>query len=77
MSGVLGNTLGLPAFHTINFLLVLTLIQFWWIAIWGLAYIFIEMAAGKSKIIESLIYVFMLFFTMIIIHRNPKMLERL
>jgi hypothetical protein len=66
-----------PTFHTINFLVVLTLIQFWWIAIWGLAYIFIDLVAGKSKMVECFIYAVMLFFTMIIIHRNPKMLERL
>jgi len=68
---------GAATFQTINFLVVLTLIQFWWIAIWGLAYIFIDLVAGKSKMVECFIYAFMLFFTMIIIHYNPKMLERL
>jgi len=77
MSGIVANALGLPTFHTIQFLLVLTLIQFWWIAIWGLAYIFIDIVAGPSKTVECLIYAFMLFFTMVIIHRNPRMLEKL
>lgn len=69
--------LGLPKFQTIHFLLVLTLIQFWWIAIWGLAYIFIDIVAGPSKMIESSIYVLMLVFTVVVIHMNPKMLDKL
>lgn len=67
--------LGSP--QTFHFLLVLTLIQFWWIAIWGLAYIAIELIAGPSKVIESSIYILMLIFTIIVINRNPRMLDRL
>ena len=67
--------LGTP--QTFHFLLVLTLIQFWWIAIWGLAYIAIELIAGPSKAIECSIYVMMLIFTIIVINRNPRMLDRL
>ena len=67
--------LGTP--QTFHFLLVLTLIQFWWIAIWGLAYIAIELIAGPSKAIESSIYILMLIFTVIVIHKNPRMLDRL
>ena len=63
--------------NTMKFLFILTLIQFWWIAIWGIAYIVIDMVAGPSKIIESLIYVCMLIFTMLVIHNNPNMVERL
>ena len=66
-----------PRDQTFHFLFVLTLIQFWWIAIWGLAYIMIEVVAGPSKIIESLIYSLMLVFTMYIIHLTPRMLDRL
>ena len=39
-------------FNTMNILFILTLIQFWWIAIWGLAYILIDNVAGTSKIKE-------------------------
>ena len=39
-------------FKSVNFLFTLTVIQFWWIAIWGIAYIFIGLVAGKSKTIE-------------------------
>lgn len=64
-------------FNTMNALFILTLIQFWWIAIWGLAYIFIDNFAGKSKIKEICIYIGMLIFTMTIFHLNPQMLHRL
>lgn len=64
-------------FRTLNILFLITLIQFWWIAIWGLAYIFIDAVAGTSKIKEIYIYIGMLFFTAAIIHSNPRMLERL
>jgi hypothetical protein len=63
--------------NTMKFLFILTLIQFWWIAIWGIAYIVIDMIAGPSKIIETIIYVCMLVFTMLVIHNNPNMVERL
>jgi glucose uptake protein GlcU len=60
-----------------NVLFILTLIQFWWIAIWGLAYILIDKVAGQSKIKEIGIYIGMLIFTMLIFHLNPQMIERL
>ncbi len=62
---------------TIQFLFVLTLIQFWWIAIWGIAYIVIDAIAGPSKITELWIYAIMLIFTVLVIHLNPEMIERL
>lgn len=64
-------------FGTLNILFFITLIQFWWIAIWGLAYIFIDAVAGTSKIKEIYIYCGMLIFTAVIIHTNPRMIERL
>lgn len=67
----------LPKYHTIHFLVILTLIQFWWIAVWGLAYVLIDTIAGPSKMIECTIYAVMLVFTVIVIHLNPKMLEKL
>jgi hypothetical protein len=62
---------------TANVLFLLTLIQFWWIAIWGLAYILIDAFAGTSKIKEIGIYLGMIFFTAVILHFNPEMIERL
>ena len=60
-----------------NVLFLLTLIQFWWIAIWGLAYILIDAIAIQSKTKEVIIYVCMLIFTIGVFHFNPHMLERL
>ena len=60
-----------------NALFILTLIQFWWIAIWGLAYIVIDTYAGPSRKKEIFIYIGMLLFTLTIFHLNPRMLERL
>lgn len=62
---------------TIHFLMVLTLIQFWWIAIWGIAYIIIDAIAGPSKVTELWIYGAMLASTMVILYRNPEMLHKL
>jgi hypothetical protein len=47
-------------YDTMHFLFLLTIIQFWWIAIWGIAYIVIDLIAGPSKIIEFFIYFLML-----------------
>jgi len=66
-----------PSFSTLRFLFVITLIQMWWIAVWGLAYIAIEQIAGKSKRIEFLTYISLLIATAIIIHAEPTLLERL
>ena len=63
--------------NTMHFLLVLTLVQFWWIAIWGLAYIAIDSIAGTSKMTELWIYLAMLVFTVIVIHLNPAMVDKL
>lgn len=62
---------------TANILFLLTLIQFWWIAIWGLAYIFIDAFAGTSKIKEITIYLGMLLFTIVVFHFNPELVQRL
>lgn len=64
-------------FNTVNALFILTLIQLWWIAIWGLAYIAIDAIAGESKSKEIGIYIGMLVFTIVIFHLNPDMLSRL
>jgi hypothetical protein len=64
-------------FKTVNILFLLTLVQLWWIAIWGLAYILIDAFAGESKIKEVSIYLGLLFFTVVVFHFNPQMLERL
>jgi hypothetical protein len=67
----------IPSFQTFQFLFILTIIQFWWIAIWGIAYIVIDVVAGPSRLIEIMIYLFMLGCTVLVIHTNPKVIERL
>jgi hypothetical protein len=64
-------------YGTFQILFILTIIQFWWIAIWGIAYIVIDAVAGSSKINEIFIYIFMLLFTIAVLHANPRLLERL
>jgi hypothetical protein len=64
-------------YNTAKFLFTLTIIQFWWIAIWGIAYILISMFAGKSKRLEVGLYIGMLAVTAIVIHNNPKLIEHL
>jgi len=64
-------------YDTFHFLFILTVIQFWWIAIWGIAYIFIDLVAGPSKMVEMIIYFLMLLSTICVVHMNPKVLDKL
>ena len=64
-------------YATFHFLFILTVIQFWWIAIWGIAYIFIDLVAGPSKMVEMFIYFLMLLSTVYVVHMNPKVLDKL
>jgi hypothetical protein len=67
----------IPSLQAIRFLFVLTVIQFWWIAVWGLAYIAIQYLSKNSRTIESMIYIIMLLVTILLVHTNPSMLEKL
>ena len=51
------------------------MIQFWWIAVWGLAYILIENIAGSSKHIEVMIYFIMMISTAVVLRANPEIVE--
>jgi hypothetical protein len=53
-----------------NFLII-TVLNLWWIAIWGIAYIAIDFLAGKNKKLEFLIYVFLMLFVILFIVYNP------
>lgn len=66
-----------PSFSLLHFLITITLIQFWWIAIWGLAYIGISAIAGKSKSKEILLYIGILLSTLLIFQIEPTLLEKL
>jgi len=47
-------------FKIYAFLFAVTLVQIWWIAVWGITDIGIRFIAGTHKHIELLIYVFFL-----------------
>jgi len=60
----------------INLFLIISFLQIWWIAVWGIAYIFIEYMSKKSKAVELLIYVSMMLIIIIIISRNPGLVPK-
>lgn len=60
-----------------HFLFILTVIQFWWIAVWGIAYIVIAYIAGTSKTIELVIYASIIMITAVVLHLNPMLIEML
>lgn len=61
----------------LQFLGILTLIQFWWIAIWGLAYIGIDLVAGDSKLKQVLIYIGFMLAVILVFQFQPKLIEKL
>ena len=60
-----------------QFLGILTLIQFWWIAIWGLAYIAIDAIAGNSKVNQILIYLGFMLVVILVFQFQPRLVEKL
>jgi hypothetical protein len=54
-----------------------TLLQLWWIAIWGIAYIAIEYVAKKSKIVEFYIYCGLLTLIIGVLLTNPILIKHL
>ena len=53
----------------------ITLIQLWWIAIWGIVYIVIDYLANKSKVKEFFIYAVLLMFVFLMILTQPNLLN--
>jgi hypothetical protein len=53
----------------------ITLIQLWWIAIWGIAYTAIDYLSNKSKVKELFIYIVLLLFVFITIILQPNLLN--
>lgn len=53
----------------------ITLVQLWWIAIWGIAYIAIDYLSNKSKVREFYIYAVLLSFVFIVIAIQPSVLN--
>lgn len=53
----------------------ITLVQLWWIAIWGIAYIVIEYLSNKSKFKELFIYFILLIVIVCILVCNPRLIN--
>ena len=54
------------------FLFAVTLVQIWWIAIWGITDIVIRILAGKHRHVEFLIYVFFIVLVINFLQSNPQ-----
>jgi hypothetical protein len=66
-----------PSFSLLRFLVVITLIQFWWIAVWGLGYIGIEYVTKGSKQKELFLYFGILLAVLLVFQFEPTLLEKL
>jgi hypothetical protein len=64
-------------FSILQVLSYVTLIQLWWIAIWGIAYIAIEYLSNKSKLRELYLYIGLLISVFLIIIGNPHLIKHL
>jgi hypothetical protein len=60
----------------LHLFLSLTFLELWWIAVWGIVYIFIEYMAKKSKAIELLLYVSMMAGVILVLVRNPGLVPK-
>jgi hypothetical protein len=60
----------------LQFFLSLTFLELWWIAVWGIVYIFIEYMSKKSKYTEVLLYIAMMSFILIVVTRNPDIIPK-
>ena len=58
-------------------LIYITLFQLWWVAVWGISYLGVEILAKKSKKIELGIYLLMLVTIIIILLKNPNLIIHL
>ena len=63
--------------NKLTLLTYITLLQLWWIAVWGIAYIIIEYLSKKSKTKELIIYAVMLIISIFLILKEPDLIEHL
>jgi hypothetical protein len=66
-----------PSWSTLQFLGAVTILQFWWIAIWGLAYLFVGWFAGANKQKEAWLYIGLLIVSLFVVQMNPDLIHRL
>lgn len=69
--------LSTQSYSTLEGLGYTTLIQLWWISVWGISYIVIEYLSNKSKKIELFIYVGLLILVLSIILNKPQLMRHL
>jgi hypothetical protein len=60
---------------TLEIIGYVTLIQLWWIAVWGIAYIAIEYICGKSKKRELFIYFLFITIVSLTIFLKPDIIR--
>jgi len=53
----------------------ITLVQLWWIAVWGISYIVIDYVSKKYKITELFVYLILLTFVFLMILIQPNLLN--
>ena len=58
-------------------LFFISLLQLWWIALWGIAYIVIEYVSNKNRLIELYIYIGLLLGTIFLLVKNPHLMKHL
>ena len=58
-------------------LFFISLLQLWWISLWGIAYIVIEYVSNKNRLIELYIYIGLLLGTVFLLVKNPQLLNHL
>jgi hypothetical protein len=68
------NTQNINKFTLLGYI---TLLQLWWIAVWGIAYIIIEYYSNKSKSKELAIYFILLVVVLFLVLKDPDLIERL
>jgi low temperature requirement protein LtrA len=60
---------------TVEIIGYVTLIQLWWISVWGISYIVIEYICGKSKKLELLMYFFLMSVVLLTIFLKPDIIR--
>ena len=61
----------------LEILFYVSLLQLWWVAIWGISYILIEWVSNKSRLIELYIYIGLLIGTIVLLLTNPHLMKHL
>lgn len=60
-----------------NIFFTITFLNIWWVAIWGICYIAIDLIAGKNKVIELTIYVCIMIFVILVLSAKPQFIKHL